>query len=87
MECELCHMPILATIRKRAICPQCYHRTRGVPPTLKTANQSKIEIHLTLPAELYEQLEPLAIQLQISVPQLIRQQLATAVAVSADLAA
>ncbi len=77
MECELCHMPILVTIRKRAICPQCYHHTKGVPPTPKTASQTKICVHLTLPAELYEQLEPLALQLKITVPELIRQQLAT----------
>jgi hypothetical protein len=79
MNCEECDWPIISTIRNRHICPQCYHRERGLlrPPTPKSVSRTHVVLSLKLPAELYEALEPMALRAGCSVPEVIRRHLST----------
>ncbi len=77
MYCEECNWPIISTIRSRPICPHCYHRERGImrPPTPQNICKTHVAVTVRMPIQLYETLQPLAIQAGCTVSELIRRHL------------
>lgn len=59
MTCHECDWPIISTIRGEYICPQCYHKQRGLlrPPTPENTSRDKFTITLRLSWDDYNTLE------------------------------